>query len=178
LGRIGADLGLYRPRGLSIDREGVLYVADTGRSRVVKLTKDGSIAGIIEGGPDWKFDQPVDAIGDDLGGVYVSEPMAGRVRHVAQDGRLLETWEMPPSDTIDAPHLVALPWGGFGLSQPWNGRVLVVSANGNQWGVLPAGAGDAMERPIGLAVDGAGGVYVIDAEAALVFKFDLPFEFP
>ncbi|MBV9119314.1 MAG: hypothetical protein JOZ39_01295, partial [Chloroflexi bacterium] len=47
VGAVAHDLGVYHPRGLAVSAQGDMFLADTGRSRVLHLDPTGKIAGEI-----------------------------------------------------------------------------------------------------------------------------------
>jgi hypothetical protein len=133
-----ASTSFYRPRGLAVDGLGNLLVADTGGGRVVIMQSDGSQIGQF-GGPDTPLarGQPVD--------VLAAGPFLWAV--TAEDGRLwrLDTvgaiTAVQPTNTLNGPHLAALPDGSFFLSDPERGMVLYHTADGQPRGQLAAPGG-------------------------------------
>lgn len=165
--------GLYRPRGLTVDALGNVYVADTGRNRVVKMTPDGSVAAIFgaEGG-DYKLDQPTDVAVDIDGSIYVVEPAGQRIHKLSADGKLLGDWAFSPADTLNAPHLAASGYSIF-ATDPHLQQVAIFGPSGGPTGVFgSAGSGDGQfDTPVGIAADSAGNVYVVDLRNARIVKF-------
>lgn len=130
-----AGASFYRPRGLAVDPLGNLLVADTGGGRVVILQSDGVQIGQF-GGPDTPLarGQPVD--------VVAAGPFLWAV--TAEDGRL---WRLDaggaitavqPTNTLNGPHLAALPDGSFFLSDPERGMVFYHGTDGQPRGQLVA----------------------------------------
>ncbi len=65
-----------RPAGLSLDRRGLLFVADPAARRVVALsTADGSVAAVIAGG----LQEPVDVAASPDGLLYVADRATGEI---------------------------------------------------------------------------------------------------
>lgn len=93
----GVSASFNTPSALAIDREGNLYVADTGNNRIRKVSKEGNVttlagdgtAGYRDGpAAQAQFDAPVGvAVGPD-GNVYVADTYNDRVRVVNADGQV------------------------------------------------------------------------------------------
>ena len=89
---------LPAPRGLALTDDGTLYVAESDRDRVRRITPDGRIAtaagggspasGVGDGGKavDASLDRPTDVAVDDAGTLYIADADHGRVRKVDSTG--------------------------------------------------------------------------------------------
>ena len=93
----GAAASFHTPSALALDRDGNLYVADTGNHRVRKVTPDGQVstlagdgnAGFADGPPaSARFNAPVGVAVDKEGNVYVADTYNDRVRLVTKDGQV------------------------------------------------------------------------------------------
>jgi hypothetical protein len=126
--------GFYRPRGLAVDENGYILVADTGGARVVLLDHDGQQLGAW-GGLETALGrgQPVDVLAQD--GAYWAI--------TAEDGRL---WRLdvlgsvalfPRVSSVNGPHLAALPGGGFFVTDPGRRAVIYHTVSGEPLGELP-----------------------------------------
>jgi len=145
---LGADWGMYRPRGIGVGDDGKLYVADTGRNRIVVATLAGvlerSIGPRIQAGD---LEQPTDIAADLSGRIYVAAPDVGRLFVLDADGRTLGGWPLTRGDTIDSPHLAVLADGVIASTDPRERRIRITDADGRELGSVEASGA----RPIGIA---------------------------
>ncbi|TAK35807.1 MAG: hypothetical protein EPO21_04920 [Chloroflexota bacterium] len=177
LSRLGSDLGMYRPRDMTIDGDGFFYIADTGRNRIVKIGREGQIVKTY-GAPERNnpaLDQPTSALADAQGNLYVAEPTKKRVLKLDPDGRMLLQWEIPPANTRDAPRLRLGPEAQILLTDPTRQRIEVYSSDGvllGYWGT--GGLGDGQFQGALSAAAGANGsIYVADPGNNRVQRFQL-----
>ncbi|MBM4428887.1 MAG: hypothetical protein FJ026_00880 [Chloroflexi bacterium] len=165
-GSIGHDLGFYRPRGLAIDDQDNLYVADTGNNRIVKLTPSGQQLAQFggQGSAPGQFDQPTDVAVDTAGRMYVADAYNLRLQVLDPAGRYLRQWPISGANTFDSPHIELGPAGQVFITDPEAHLVIAYDGAGRplgQWGGFGSAAGQ-FHKPISLAFDGAGRVYVVD----------------
>jgi DNA-binding beta-propeller fold protein YncE len=93
-----ADAQLRRPEGITVDRDGDLWVADYGGDRIVKLAPDGRLLMALgsRGSSPGEFIGPKGVAVDPLSGhLYVADTGNGRVQRLAPDGTAEATWSMP-----------------------------------------------------------------------------------
>jgi sugar lactone lactonase YvrE len=143
---LAIQTGFYRPRGLGVDSGGRIAVADTGGARVVLLDATGAVLTQF-GGPATLLGQgqPVDvlALGDTLWTVTAEN---GRLWRLDVLGSLVA---LPRNNTIDGPHLAALPNGTFFLSHPAGRGLLYFAASGQPSAQVAHGG--SLVAPTGLA---------------------------
>lgn len=165
-GAIGRDLGLYRPRGLTMDGQGNLYVADTGSNRIVKITPSGQqLAQFGSQGPGpGQVNQPTDVAVDANGRMYVVDTYNQRVQVLDPAGRYVREWPIGGANTFDSPHIQPGPGGQVFITDPEAHMVIAYDGAGRalgEWGGFGQEAG-RFHKPLSLAFDGAGQVYVVD----------------
>jgi uncharacterized protein (TIGR03663 family) len=161
-------LALYGPRAIAFDAAGNLLVTDTGNNRVIEFTPDGKPVasfGSAGSGPG-QFQEPVGiAVGAD-GSIYVADTWNGRVDVFGSDMRFIRSlpvrgWES--RDIEDKPYLALLANGDLLVTQPRSNHLVELSSTGSvvrNSNLL--GSDLAVSRPIGVAVDGSGSLYVSD----------------
>ena len=92
---IGAAAAFNTPSGIALDKQGNVYVADTGNHAIRKIAADGTVstlagngvAGFADGqGAQAQFNGPVAVAVDEAGVVYVADTYNDRIRKIAPDG--------------------------------------------------------------------------------------------
>jgi DNA-binding beta-propeller fold protein YncE len=131
------------PRGVAIDSQGNLYVADAGSHRVVKLSQAGQTLA------EWRLgaedrSTPAGIALDADGNVYVADWQAGQVFKLAPTGTLLAQWGAPGSTpgAFDGPRGLAVDAdGNVYVADSGNQRVQKLAPTGEavaQWGSPPS----------------------------------------
>jgi RHS repeat-associated protein len=144
-----ADFARLRsPRGLAIDADGNVIVADTGNGRVRRIAPDGHISRIAGGG------SPADGVGD--GGPATAAGLVSPVGlALTPDGRVL---------VVDSGH-------GLVRSIQQDGTIRSVAGGSpdGQTDGLPA-TGSTLGQPAGVAVAPDGTLYVTDSSTQVVSR--------
>lgn len=91
---VGSTAQFSSPRGVAVDVNGNVYVADAGNSRIRKITPAGTvttIAGSTGGftdatGASARFDEPAGLVVDSSGNIYVADDENERIRKITPDG--------------------------------------------------------------------------------------------
>ncbi len=184
----GAGAQFSNPSGVAIDGAGNVYVADTGNSRIRRITP-GGVVGTIAGSGAGQFDRPRGVAVDKNGTVYVTDTGNNRIRKITADGTVttLAGSGAPGvggGGLADGPGAQAQFREPIGIAVDGDGNVYVADSGNNRIrkitpdgrvstlaGSGSPGAGDFADgpgasarfnAPRGIAVDTAGNIYVAD----------------
>ena len=144
------------PEGVAVDAAGNVYVTDTGRQEVFKVTPRGAQTTMGSG-----LAVPEGVAVDGAGNVYITDSQADAVFKVAPGGvqtQIGSGFSYPSGVAVDGA-------GNVYVSDPFVPTVFKITPAGNQTMV-----GSNYNTPVGVAVDAAGNVYVADTFDATVFK--------
>jgi sugar lactone lactonase YvrE len=188
---------------VAVDAAGNLYIADNGNSRVRRVSVSGVITTVAgtgmygfsgDGGPatNAQLKSPFGVAVDSVGNLYIADPYNHRVRKVSVSGVITTVAGTGPSGfwgdgeaatdaQLSFPSGVAVDGAGnLYIADTGNSRVRVVSL-----GTISTKAGTGVEgfsgdggpavdaqlfQPLGVAVDAAGNLYVVDLLANRVRK--------
>ncbi len=175
---------------LAVDADGNLYIADQGNHRIRKVDRNGMIttfAGVGESGFSGDAGQataarinfPAGLAVDSQGNVYFTDQRNNRVRRVDRAGVITTVAGDGSSSTLSGPAALAIDAAGnIYIADYFNDRVRVLSAQTRALTTI-AGTGTHADEdpgrdgvaattvslgfPSGLAVDGAGNLYISDS---------------
>jgi len=177
------------PKGLALDAEGHLYVADGGGNRVLVLDQMGQTLLTIGGaeGTDSVLSEPWGVGVAPNGEIYVADTWNHRVVVFGQKGNLLRSWgvfgsaDAQGSGTLlYGPRDVAVDGtGNIYVSDTGNKRVVKYDPEGKVLAVLGgAGSGEGQfQEPVGIAVAQDGTLYVADTWNQRIQVFDADMNF-
>lgn len=176
----------WGPRGIAVDANGNVLVADTGNKRIVVFDKDGNYltefgtAGLAPG----QFDEPVGIAIAPNGTVYVTDTWNQRVQAFtpSEDGKFYFPtlqWDINGwfGQSLDNKPFIAV--GGNGnvfVTDPEGYRIIEFTADGQfvrTWGDFGNGP-DEIGLAAGVTVDQNGFVWVTDAGNNRILKYRLP----
>jgi uncharacterized protein (TIGR03437 family) len=179
---------LKDPEDLNLDAAGNLYVADTGRHRVLKLSTTGAVTVLAGTGVNGfsgdngsaasaALSYPDGVCADASGNVYISDWGNGRVRKVNPSG-IITTFASisnPAGLAIDSQGLVYVSdyFDGYVWTISPGGAVQIFAGTGATTLVLTSGpaASTPLGYPNGLAFDGSGSLYVT-TDSSVVWRID------
>ena len=187
---------LHSPWGVAVDSAGNLYIADSGNSRIRKVSNGviTTVAGggslFVDSGPAtsvWLW-SPVGIAVDSAGNLYIAEESSNRVRKVSNGmiavvagnggfGFLGDNGPAPYA-ALNGPEGVALDsagnlyiadTGNNCIRKVSNGVITTVVGNGTYGfsGDGGPGASAQLNQPTGIAVDSAGNLYFGDANSRI-----------
>ncbi|HBE72841.1 MAG TPA: hypothetical protein DDW31_01875 [candidate division Zixibacteria bacterium] len=152
------------PAGLALDRQGNIYVTETGNDRVQKLDSSQEwMAGWGRFGPDSShFNDPlgITVAGPDL--VLVADSGNRRIASFSAEGRLLSFFSLPDSSLAWG---LAVGGGQLYLSDEARGVIEVRGFDGELKQVI-GGQGrepGQLDKPRGVALDPGGRIWVVDS---------------
>jgi predicted membrane-bound mannosyltransferase/DNA-binding beta-propeller fold protein YncE len=180
------NFGLWGPRGIVVDSQGHVLVADTGNKRIIVYDADGNFLSQFggQGSAAGQFDEPVGLTLDSQGNLYVADTWNQRIQvFVPSTDKSTYTpstqWDIAGwlSQSLDnKPYLTADQHGHIFATDPDSFRVLEFTTSGDfvqTWGQSGTGL-DNFGTPSGIAVDSQGRVWVSDAANNRLMRFTIP----
>ena len=168
----GSENGqLVAPHSLDIDKEGNVYVTDTGNNRIQKYDSDGNyvLKWGEEGSNDGQFIKLHDIAVDPSGKyVYTLELKNHRVQKFTSDGKFVLKWGFEDTGGKAAqrtPHQVSIDSLGYVyLTDKNSHQIIKFGENGEFIKVLGARGSEAGQfyRPHGIVFDANNNMYITD----------------
>ena len=172
---------LRSPSGVAVDTSGNLYIADRENLRIRKVDATGTITtvagvgeyGFAEDNGSAVQAQLIDPAGvavDGEGNLYIADTRRGRIFKVDSTGTITTV-----TDRLSGPSGVAVDGAGnLYITESFNNRILKVDSTGTITTVAGTGqsgfggdGGPALQArlsPSGVAVDGAGNLYIANTK--------------
>jgi uncharacterized protein (TIGR03663 family) len=191
-GTLGTLEGQFNfPKGVAVDSEGDIYVADSQNHRIQKFGNDGRFitAWGSAGAAPGQFTEPWGIAVDGEDNVYVADTWNHRIQKFTNEGEFITYWGvnqdtggelLEPLGAFYGPRDVAVDAeGNLYVTDTGNKRVQKFDSEGNplgQWGGAGTEPGQFLE-PVGIAVDQEGNIYVADTWNQRIQKFDEDFQF-
>jgi len=178
--------GLWGPRGIAVDAQGRVFVADTGNKRIVVYDADGNFVAQFGGGGlgAGKLEEPVGLVFDAQGNLYVADTWNQRIQVFTPDSDglvytptaqwVVSGWSAESLD--NKPYLAVDRLGHIFATDPEAYRVLEFNTDGTfilTWGDFGAGP-ENFGLVSGIAVDSQGRVWVSDTANDRLMRFTLP----
>ena len=185
-GSAGSGSGQFRnPKGLGLDAEGNIYVADAHNHRIQVLDANGRFVRKwgSEGTQPGQFKEPWGVAVASNGDVYVADTWNHRIQVFDNEGRFKRQWGVFGEATVPTGSgnllygprdLVFDSEGYLYIADTGNKRVVKCDASGVMVGAI-GGSGDAdgeMQEPVGLALAQDGTLYVADTWNQRIQVFD------
>ncbi len=167
----------YGPRGITITPNGLLYVTDTGNSRILVFDKDGKFVrtfGSLGTGAG-QMDNPVGIAARADGTIAVADTNNARVLLFSADGQyqgeaLVTDWGTVKG--LEA-YIGFLPNGNLLVPSPTGNRLIEMTTQGQMVRSIPGNPGD-LRKPVSFALAPDGKTaYVVNDETNTVVKVSL-----
>ncbi|MBI4301304.1 MAG: TIGR03663 family protein [Chloroflexi bacterium] len=176
---------LKGPKGLALDKEGNIYVADSLNNRIQKYDAQGHFLAAVgrQGNGPGEFQEPWGVAVDSAGYVYVADTWNHRIQKFDSQLKFLTQWggfadSQGKATTYEGkfygPRDIAIDAAGdLYVTDTGNERVQKFTANG---AFLASYGGEGKDEglfsePVGIAIDAAGNIYVADTWNHRVQKF-------
>lgn len=152
---------LFGPRGIAVDNQGNVLVADTGNKRIVHYTPEGEFINQVGGGGvvPGRFEEPTDlSIDRQTGFVFVADSWNRRVQAFSADLEPLADWPVPGWESrqiFHKPYITRDGAGNIYVTDPAQFRVVVLSPLGEVTASLGryGTEGNTFGLPTGIAYD-------------------------
>jgi sugar lactone lactonase YvrE len=178
--------GLWGPRGIAVDSQGQVFVADTGNKRILVYDADGNFISQIgnEGLAVGEFEEPVGLAIDNHNYLYVADTWNQRIQVFApnQNGTSFSPylqWNIAGwyGESLDnKPYLALDDQGHIFATDPESFRVIEFTSNGvfvRTWGDYGVSTG-SFGMPAAITLDFQGQVWVSDSANNRLMRFTLP----
>jgi DNA-binding beta-propeller fold protein YncE len=176
----------WGPRGIAVDSQGRVFVADTGNKRIVVFDSDGKYLtefgtpGLDPG----QFDEPVGVAVANDGTVYVTDTWNQRIQSFipSEDGGVyfpLQQWDVNAwfGQSLDNKPFIAVDAeNNVFITDPEGYRVIEFTGSGQfvrTWGDFGVGPAE-LGLPSGIAVAPDGNIWVTDAGNNRILRYSLP----
>lgn len=178
-GKQGFGQGEFQqPRGIAVDANKHLLIADTENGRVQVFDRSGKFLRQIKplaSQETFRFPRAIAV--NPLGIAYITDDLDFRVYKFDGGGRQLAIWKRPriqDENPAIPGRLLISENGSIFLSEPNNHRVLVHDSNEKLIGTI--GRDHGLQSPGGMAIDNKGQLCVLDFGTMMVHVFDRKFQ--
>ncbi len=180
----GAAASFHTPSGIALDKDGNLYVADTGNNAIRKVTPEGVVTTVAGNGSagdadgpaaEARFNGPMGVALDGKGNVYVADTYNDRIRRIGVDGKVVTIaglaapgyadgaagealFDTPTAILVDAR-------GALLVADTRNGAIRKIDAAGNVSTIARAPDEEKkplLRRPVSMALAADGLLYIGD----------------
>lgn len=170
----GTDEGLFNePRDIAVDKEGNVYVADTGNRRIQKFDSQGEFL-LTWSGEEENFVEPLAVIVTSQGQVFVLDSEPGWIYRFTADGEPLGRFGGPEAQLFHPRGMAIDAQDNIYIADTGGCRLIKYDVQGNrltQFGEKGSGPGQLLE-PIDVAIGPGGDLYVTDVANLRIQHWD------
>lgn len=163
-----------RARGIHVDGDGVIWLADTSGGVAAGFTQDGSLVNLLPVRRDLAAAgeaQPVDVVSLPDGSIWTTDAGVYKLTAYNSEGMRIRSWDIAEANTRDSPHLAISASGEVYMTEPEAGTVTQYDAQGERTAIYAlTPANGSRVKPVGIAVDAAGNVWVTDVDGGRVLR--------
>ena len=173
----GGPFDLYGPRDAAIDRDGLLWITDTGNHRLMVYTLEGEFVRQVgePGAGPLQFSEPVGIDVAPDGVIAIADMYNGRVQLLDPAGAYRGEFAVPGWGgrlAVDKPYITALRDGNIALSLPSLNEVRVYGRDGTLLHTI-TGDDEPLDSPYGILESADGNLWVVEGGSARIRLFTL-----
>lgn len=175
--RVRSQVGVVRPRGFTVDRDGNIYIAERERNRILvfnnfldyRTTYGGSGSG------EGALLDPRGMIATDTGELYAADNGNGRLVVFSSLGVMQHVLPLSAAGPSVAPRgMVRDPSGMLFVADPPGNRVLAIGPDGGLAFTIQGESSDTiLDGPADVALDNQGRLFITDTGHDRVVVYDL-----
>ena len=181
-----AGASFNTPSGLALNKDGVLFVADTGNNRIRKITAEGQVSTIAgDGTPGYadgpaaqaKFNGPIGIAVDQRGNIFVADSYNDRIRMITSEGQVSTVAGQGTPGYADGDRNVAqfdtpcgiitAADGSLIVADTGNDRLRKITPEGN---VTTLAITEHLSSPLGLASTHDGFLYITELDRSRIVQ--------
>ena len=173
-GSLATLTDLASPAGLAFDRQDQLWVVESGRSRLRVFDREGRETNCFGGGEGSQALRFPDGIAlNEQGLVFVADTGNDRIVVFDREGRRLRHFGSRGAQAGELRAPRGLAWDGqrLAVADSGNRRVQLFDAEGSPLAVIERAGKARLRRPLGVAFDEGGQLWVTDADRSRVSVF-------
>lgn len=154
--------GLAKPRGVAIDSQNNLYIADTGNNRIVKLDQSGNASAVNTG--LFSLSRPAGVALDLNDDLYISDAGNNRVLEIAAAGG--QTFVVTTTGfSLSNPSSVSIDKNDtLYIADTGNNRIVTVPASGSPSQIFS----NQIQSPLSITIDGNGNGFISQSATHVV----------
>lgn len=158
-----------RSRGLFVDDEGHIWIANTPNGQVVELAPDGSLLQTVPLAPGQET-QPVDVAVTASGVIYATDVATNQLFRIQATASTRQAWSIPVANSGDGPHLALDENDTLLMTAPEPGLILKLGADGEQAAWVVPWRTEVPPKLVGIAVAADGTVWVSDSHGSALIS--------